>query len=403
MPGVLAELLVGILAALLVATLVARAIGSLGFPVPQADRRIGCVDGLRGYLALAVLCHHFSIWLHVRAFGGEWSAPKVNLLNQLGTGSVSLFFMATGLVFYPRVVAGLRATDWRGVYISRVFRIVPMVVFSVVCVTLVIARRVDPVFDAAYLKSALVWIATIGEPPLLGYADSSRVNAAVLWSLRFEWQFYVLALPLCAFAADVVRRRGGPVWLVPVAMLVVAVLFNALPPAFRQTHPFFKYAGLFAIGMIAHECQQRDRVKRFFGRPLASLSATLALVVGAVASQFPFGWSMPLFGYFFISVACGNSVWGLLRSRGAIVLGEISFGIYVLHGILLDILFVDFAGLTARFDAARMPALLPLLAAGIVLCAAATFLLVERPGIRAGRWLARQTARRASPQPVAQA
>lgn len=31
--------------------------------VPDAATRIGCIDGLRGYLALSVMVHHFAVWL----------------------------------------------------------------------------------------------------------------------------------------------------------------------------------------------------------------------------------------------------------------------------------------------------------------------------------------------------
>ena len=48
-----------ILSMALVSMVAATAVGSLavraGFPLPMSDKRIGCVDGLRGYLALAVL------------------------------------------------------------------------------------------------------------------------------------------------------------------------------------------------------------------------------------------------------------------------------------------------------------------------------------------------------------
>lgn len=43
--------------------------------------------------------------------------------------------MTTGLVFYPRVLAGFFKTSWPATYATRVFRIVPLILFSVIIIT----------------------------------------------------------------------------------------------------------------------------------------------------------------------------------------------------------------------------------------------------------------------------
>lgn len=52
-------------------------------PQPVSGSRFLAIDGLRGYLALAVLVHHSSIW-YVYARTGKWSAPPSALYAQLG-------------------------------------------------------------------------------------------------------------------------------------------------------------------------------------------------------------------------------------------------------------------------------------------------------------------------------
>jgi peptidoglycan/LPS O-acetylase OafA/YrhL len=81
---------------------------------------------------------------------------------------------------------------------------------------------------------------------------------------------------------------------------------------------------------------------------------------------------------------------GLLGTRAALVLGECSYGIYLTHGTLLFLLFTYGGGLTGLFATPYLPLLLPVIAVAVVLLTAATYLLVERPGMKAGRYVADQ-------------
>lgn len=72
------------------------------------------------------------------------------------------------------------------------------------------------------------------------------------------------------------------------------------------------------------------------------------------------------------------------------MLGEASFSIYMLHGILLNVVFVSGADIVAAIPVEARPwllvALIPLMSGISVL----TYLLIERPGISLGRRLTRR-------------
>jgi peptidoglycan/LPS O-acetylase OafA/YrhL len=378
------------IAAYAAATLAAGLVARAGFPLPPAERRLGCIDGLRGYLALSVLIHHVVIWLQVTRLGGTWSPPAVNALNQLGAGAVALFFMTTGFVFYPRVLAGLRASPWPAIYIGRVFRILPLVIASGAIVTVIIVLRTGRVPDGRFPLAALQWVISWSDPPLLGEPESGRINAYILWSLWYEWLFYLVVLPACAAAMDGVRGRL-PSWVVPVALIAAAPLARAL----HVPGAIVPYLPLFGLGMLAYEGRERAWIAGLLRSPAMSLAAGAALGWGMVAAPTPYKAAMPLFGFFFACVACGNSLFGLLTSRGALVLGECSFGIYLLHGIVLSLIFVEGGHATASLTSAEMLALLPVAAILTAWLTAATYLVVERPAIALGRRLAgRWTGRR---------
>ncbi|WP_371823721.1 acyltransferase family protein [Novosphingobium sp. CECT 9465] len=321
----------------------------------------------------------------------------MHFLNQLGAGSVGLFFMITGLVFYPRVLAGLRATSWVTVYISRVFRIIPLTAASFLLVTAIIILRTEPTVSGLftilkYGNAAVHWISGWSESNVLGYPDSGRINSYVLWSLRYEWVFYLFLLPVCAGLMDVVRARQLPTWIVPVSLLVIslAVSWSEIFGHFVMVEP--KYFPLFAVGMLTHELQSRLSWRVAMTTPAMMALAPASLLLGTVITPVPYTASLPFFAFFFVSVACGNSLGGLLRGRGALVLGECSFGIYLLHGILLDVLFTDAETLISQLALTTIVwAIVPAMAL-VLLVTAATHFLIERPGMRAGRQISRWIA-----------
>ena len=382
---------------LTVTTRVAGRLHGLGFPVPADDRRIGCVDGLRGYLALSVMIHHFYLWIQTTRLSGTWTAPDINVLNEMGAGAVALFFMATGLVFYPRLRLGVLGIDWPTIYISRLFRIVPLVFVSVVGVTAIIILRTGAAPDLSFLKAAACWVSSWSQPDLLGYADSARIDAAVLWSLKYEWVFYIALMPACAVVLEIARRLKLPTWTVPAALLVGVIALRAAL-ALRHTEVIgLRYIALFPIGMLALEIRERKALADVLAGPVAGGAALAALALGMISTQFPYGLSLPLFAVFFITVASGNSLFGLLKSKGARVLGECSFGVYVLHGILLDSLFVDLRPMLSHMQTPALVVLLPVVMVVAALVAAAAHLWVERPMIAAGKRLARRLSDRLRP------
>lgn len=379
-------------AAFFVSDLIAR----LGFPLPASEKRIGQIDGLRGFLCLAVVYHHFVVWTQITRLGGGWAPPTINFFQMIGSGAVALFFMATGLLFYPRIRSGFRANNWPSIFISRFFRIIPLSVVAVGLVTLVIMVHTGHGLDAGYAGAALQWITAIEMPPLLGYPDSARVSAYVLWTLKLEWQFYLIALPLCALLMDLMRPRL-PSWVTPVAVIAVSLIARKLFTGVVM----WKFLAMFATGMLAFEAQSRPKIARWLQSRAATWIAVACLVTAALLFKSPLDLAWPLLAFFFFAVACGNDMGGLLRTRAAIVLGECSYGMYLMHGMVLFLLFTHGSALTDRFSTPYLPLLLPFVALLVIPVTAATYILVERPGMRAGHFLARRVRKSSSKKTAA--
>jgi len=373
------------------------------FKIPEAARRVGCIDGLRGYLALTVFFHHCIIWLYV-LHGKSWNAPHGNVHANAGQASVAVFFMITGVLFYPKIMRRLSDGEWIGHFISRICRLTPLMWFATAAVVLVVLYQNE--FQLVSPPSAIIiclaqWLSFYSLPNLFGHAHTERIIAGVTWSLVYEWGFYIL-LPGLSRLMSFIRIRVRPI----IALLCVFFYFEWL---IYRHYIGPRYYVLFVVGMIVAEAVKFDKIAAALRSPWAALIGLTALVCEFVFCPTAFAVLPPLLlGIFFAPVVAGNSYFKLLSLPASIVLGEISYGIYLLHGIVL---YVGFGILTY----APGPTIMLLLGPLAVALAMFTHRFIEIPAIDFGRRLAkkvqhhnlsspRQTAKPAlaatSPQPT---
>lgn len=373
----------GTLLALLTAASIVRRLAAYDTAGRPRDERIATLDGLRGYLALFVLVHHYAIWAQMSLTGWSWRPLTSFIFNQFGSGAVAIFFMVTGTLFYPRVVAGWRATSWRILLVERSFRILPPVTATLVLVVALLMIETGRTPTASDFVPMLEWVSAWDQPPLLGYQDASIINAQVLWTLRWEWLFYLAILPLSAIARDLCRLVGLPSAAVPLLLLLIATVASLTlqaPPG----PTWWSVLAFFAFGMLAREASDRPGCRKLFGSKFIRVPASILFVVALLSSPQPFGLTLPLFPLLYISVVCGNDFRGLLRSHVARKLGDLSFGVYLLHGIILWVGF-EALGLQGSFSPPHILLTLPLFAASTVVAGALFHRWIEVPSIRAGR------------------
>ena len=93
--------------------------------------RAEMIDGLRGWLALGVFFAH-SVTTYGWYTTGQWDGAAAPFYGRVGQVGVALFFMITGYLFWGRVVRAQGKLDVPSFLLSRVRRIVPMYLVSVV-------------------------------------------------------------------------------------------------------------------------------------------------------------------------------------------------------------------------------------------------------------------------------
>jgi peptidoglycan/LPS O-acetylase OafA/YrhL len=296
--------------------------------------RYESLEGLRGILALSVFLHH-SCATHHFLRTGDWGTDIVPL-NLMGGIAVTFFFMMTGFLYWSKAIKGNRRIPAIDLYRGRAMRIVPLYLLSV---TIVLAIVLTLTGLPSGKTAATSWGAIVrllggaGSLPLrpINGMDPGDVNASVLWTLHFEWGFYLL-VPLIALIA---RPAGLFALGLLCALLNLAVYFELHAMHSRMGASAVLCMTIFLLGMAAAQLTASFGPPRWAKSPWAAL-LTLALLVAAFFSTDPYAWIVSglLFAIFYL-LASGGSLGGLLLLRGARALGAMSLSIYLLHGIVL--------------------------------------------------------------------
>ncbi|GGM17897.1 acyltransferase [Pseudomonas asuensis] len=337
----------------------------------QALTRSSPIDALRGLLSTTVVCCHFMVTYQWKTTG-EWAGSDSSaLLNNMGAVPVTLFFMITGFLFFGKIYQ--RKPDWPQIFQSRFWRIMPLYAFVVAVVVFISLYRTefDLVSPLQLVKESLRWAVFLGAS-FNGFQESRLITAGVQWTLKYEWFFY-LALPVLA---ALINRESYGRYLVLSLIAVVAALPAAQLEVLKLHFLLFFLAGFIPVLIKRHRPVWIDYMKKpIFG--------ALAIALITYSMTMPDYFSLPqilLLSVAFAIIALGNDLFGMLSSYGLKALGEISYSVYLIHGLVLYSLFswlnvYPFTGSNINHYIMLLPLVL-LVVCGISLI---TFLGIERP------------------------
>lgn len=366
----------------------------------------GALTGLRAFAALWVLLLH--AWL---AGGATSETPWIGSIARYGWLGVDVFFALSGyllahqaLTKRGRLTAERERTSALGEPVTafllrRVLRVYPAYYASL---TLLLLLAVTGTYKS--VPTVPDMLLHLGMVHNFDYVFIDSMNS-VFWSLPFEWQFY-LAFPALMY----VGLRVG--W----TALAAAAIASALVARIWVTNTddgfllmqLVSRIDTFVVGMS---------VAAFALRTPRDVSASRALWMGGFAMLFLVPWlfaSLPSGARYdgwlgasrtlWIDVAlallllgiAGREQWSakLFGNRAMLWLGAISYGIYLVHVPVLELL--PALGLYAVRDSGSPPGLLRVLlvATPVVLALAAlSHYAIEAPFQRARR--RRQSASRA--------
>jgi peptidoglycan/LPS O-acetylase OafA/YrhL len=360
-------------------------------PNPALPKRLECLDGLRGLLAVYVMLSHMM----------PFAAAPAWLLQPLshGLAAVDVFFILSGMV----IVLSLDGLGYRaGPFLTaRAFRIFPVFLvvflFALAVQPLVIPYQAMPWIEPDSLARRLWadgwpsdWLGNItahltmthglfpdGTWP---YVYLGFLGAA--WSLSTEWQFYLLA---------VLAARPGREWHVAwglLALAAAALAWNHLaPPGWLFSRAFLpNKAHFFALG-IASAALMRGRPQRSLIAPFGAVLAVvlaICLTGGVGKTAAPLVWTLCLAAQMQASRLL-RPLAVVLRCRTLLWLGAVSYCLYLVNEPVQKLL-----GLGLAFLAAGQPLLFSVLwlpLAALLPIGAAWWLhsAIEQPALRWGK------------------
>jgi peptidoglycan/LPS O-acetylase OafA/YrhL len=305
---------------------------SLYFPAPSKSGRFIVLDGLRGYLAIGVFVHHGAVWyFYLRS--SFWSDPPSRVYINLGHVSVELFFMITGFLFWSKILkARPEPVNWFRLYVSRFLRLFPLYFFMFVLLAMTVGLvthfQLREPLHVLCLQS-LKWLSfMVNTLPELNQCEGLNAIASMVWTLAYEWLFY-LALPLLSVLVGVASPR----------VLVFSSLYLAIILLFGM-QPDLMFLLPFGSGMTTAFLVHRNLIPGSLKGNSGSILAVLLLIFVVVRCPDAFMYlPIILLTVVFSIIAGGNTIFGLLEWRVSRFLGEFTYSIYLLHGLMLFWLF----------------------------------------------------------------
>ncbi|MDV3124412.1 acyltransferase [Mycobacterium sp. 21AC1] len=323
--------------------------------------RVASLTGIRAVAALLVVLTHAAYTT------GKYPQGYVGLVYSRAEIGVPIFFVLSGfLLFRPWVKATAQAdAPWPSVsrYAwHRVRRIMPAYAVTVLIAYLLYHFRTagpNPghTWEGLFRNLTLTQIYT--DNYLFSYLHQGLTQ---MWSLAVEAAFYVV-LPLLAYLLLVVlcRRRWRP-WLLLGGLAVAAgvspvwltIVHDSawMPDGARLWLP--TYLAWFVAGMALAVLQQmRVRAYALMCLPLALVSYFIvATPIGGEPTTSPAKLSEALVKTAFYAViaallvappALGDRGWytRFLASRPMVALGEISYEIFLIHLIIMELVMVE--------------------------------------------------------------
>lgn len=353
---------------------------------PQKTQRIGYLDAARGIAACMVMVYHYTGWKYP---DNLWVKLSHIVFN--GSDAVSFFFVLSGFVLSFPYIHYNKPLDVGKFYINRIYRIYPAFIIALVINVLFSIRNdlkttpLDALWNTFGFHGYKFW-----EELILIRGRSSYLGLD--WTLTIE---IVMSFFIPYLIAMVFQNRKLIIWLtlstflmgfmigvfvLPFVLgMLISVYFTELQsPAFKNTK-WHRYRKLFLIlAIILFSIRHLDRIFPF-GESVMYWLNLLQLDFFSCTSIASF--------IFLVFIIQSKSTQRILEHPVLMFLGKVSYGIYLLHWVIVAMIFENWDRIVSYFPNVKSAYIIMLCvcSAITILLSAALYYWIELPFIKKGK------------------
>jgi len=370
----------------------------------KAQARIPEVDGLRGLAILLVIVWHY-IKPVIPAYFPSFP-PFVMSYVDLTWSGVDLFFVISGFLISGILLDNQSSPSYfKTFYARRIFRIFPLYYLTLA------VFAVGALYYETFGPTGYKWVFDNRAPFLvyglflqnfwsMKYWTFGAGGFGVTWSMAVEEQFYLALPPLIRWFP----RKHLPLLLlllILVAGLVRKYFIEGVYGGFLTslTSPVARMDS-FAFGILGALAVRSEKAVRVFKQSKVLIAAIMGLILLYLPGLGPIGFGgIAVYGHLLLAIFYsllliqsvlnpGAYLSRLLRIPVLTKVGELSFGIYLLHELVSGLLHGALFGTPPQAASTWQAGLTIVLAAGITFGLAwGLSRFVERPMIVKGhRW-----------------
>ena len=350
-----------------------------------SSAKIDSLTGIRGAAACWVVIYHSH-----RVAEKSLGLPELKTIPIVSSGylAVDLFFILSGFILaanYFKKFGGQNRNSFIKFMVARIYRIFPLNTFALIIFSIMVFS-----FGKIYWTGELLNIKSFLSALFLiqswGFSSSTAWNTPS-WSLSTEWLAYFIFPIIIRIIRRVNDLKFALIgFLSSLLALTGTMIFfgrNTLDHVWLLGLPrcLFQFAaGIFLWRVLTFIDVSHRISSLFMGSGLVIL--VVALIAPSLQLFAPLAFSLII-----IACACANPLanW-LFANRAVLFLGEISFSIYLMHGIVLGM----FSYLARAMDIDQTPFAAKLsffgaMLATTLLISALTWKFVEVPWQKLGR------------------
>jgi exopolysaccharide production protein ExoZ len=346
------------------------------FNTQSALNRIESLDWLRGFMAVAVMCYHLTLWVYFPLDSGS-------ILGRLGIYAVAVFFILSGLSMV--IVYHSFFYSWKQVFIfwiRRIFRIWPLLWLS----TFLVIIHPDYNFNGMDFGN-LISTATTS----FAIIHPARYFLTGAWSIGNEMVYYLLT-PLIVLIFEF-KKKLGYLILGATFLLCLVFAFIFLTPEISLAKQWVTYVNpwnnlfFYVSGISIFYLLNSKKISKNWALSSIFLALGILMILPSSGNQINLvtNWNRIFYSIFSLLLVIGffkNSIkLPIIIQKLFRVIGESTYGIYLLHPIVYS-----YAGILAKkIGLFSSPILFISTFLLTILLAYFSYLFIEKPLIKLGK------------------